>query len=74
MKKIKGVMSLSADNEWMGQALLVEVKQEAHFINLLKLAQISDIPVRVSAHYSPNFFKGVVRFRYKLLLNWQMRT
>ena len=31
--------------------------------NLLKLTQIGDMPVRVSAHRSLNYAKGVVRFR-----------
>ena len=47
----------------MGRALLVEVKHEAHSANLLKLDQISDMAVKVSAHRSLNFSKGVVRFR-----------
>ena len=47
----------------MGRALLVEVNHEAYSTNLLKLTKIGDMPVRVLAHRSLNFCKGVVRFK-----------
>ena len=62
-KTIEGVTSVSAEMECMGRALLVEVKHEAYSANLLKLDQIGDMAVKVSAHRSLNFSKGVVRFR-----------
>ena len=47
----------------MGRALPVEVNHEAYSTNLLKLDKIGDMPVRVSAHRSLNYSKGVVRFK-----------
>ena len=47
----------------MGKAVLVEVNCGAYSNNLLKLTQIGDMPIRVSAHRSLNYAKGVVRFR-----------
>ena len=47
----------------MGKAVLVEVNCAAYSNNLLKLTQIGYMPVRVSAHQSLNYAKGVVRFR-----------
>ena len=62
-KTIEGVTSKTVHREWMGRALLVEVNHEAYSTNLLKLTKIGDMPVRVSAHRSLNFCKGVVRFK-----------
>ena len=47
----------------MGKCLLVEANHEAYSTNLLKLTQIGDMPVKVSAHLSLNYAKGVVRFK-----------
>ena len=62
-KTIDGTTSESVKREWMGWALLVEVNHEAYSTNLLKLDKIGDMPVRVSAHRSLNYSKGVVRFK-----------
>ena len=62
-KTIDGATSVSTKREWMGRSVLVEVNHEAYFTNLMKLNQIGDIPVKVSAHRSLNYAKGVVRFR-----------
>ena len=62
-KTIEGFMSKTLHREWMGRALLVEFNHEAYSTNLLKLTKIGDMPVRVSAHRSLNFCKGVVRFK-----------
>ena len=62
-KTIDGTTSESVKREWMGRALLVEVNHEAYSTNLLKLDKIGDMPVRVSAHRSLNYSKGVVRFK-----------
>ena len=58
-KTIDGTPSESVKREWMGRALLVE----AYSTNLLQLDKIGDMPVRVSAHQSLNYSKGVVRFK-----------
>ena len=62
-KTIQSITSVSAEIEWMGRALLVEVKHKSHSTNLLSLTKIGDMNVRVSAHRNLNFSKGVVRFR-----------
>ena len=62
-KTIDGATSVTTKREWMGKAVLVEVNCGAYSNNLLKLTQIGDMPVRVSAHRSLNYAKGVVRFR-----------
>ena len=61
--------SVSAEMEWMGRALLVEVKHEAHSANLLKLDQI-DMAVKVFAHRSLNLLSGFG----KQLKTWQMKS
>ena len=53
-RTIQGVTSVSADIEWMGSALLVEVSHEAYARNLQKLTQIGEVPVKVSPHRSLN--------------------
>ena len=62
-KTIDGATSVTTKREWMGKAVLVEVNCGAYSNNLLKLTQIGDMPIRVSAHRSLNYAKGVVRFR-----------
>ena len=62
-KNIDGATSVSTKREWMGRSVLVEVNHEAYFTNLMKLSQIGDMPVKVLAHRSLNYAKGVVRFR-----------
>ena len=62
-KTIDGATSVTTKREWMGKAVLVEVNCGAYSNNLLKLTQIGDMPVRVSAHRSLNYAKGMVRFR-----------
>ena len=62
-KTIDGATSVSTKRGWMGRSVLVEVNHEAYFTNLMKLNQVDDMPVRVSAHRSLNYAKGVVRFR-----------
>ena len=62
-KTIDGATSATTKKEWMGKSVLVEVNYEAYSTNLLKLTQIGGMPVRVSAHRSLNYAKGVVRFR-----------
>ena len=62
-KTIDGATSATTKREWMGKSVLVEVNYEAYSTNLLKLTQIGGMPVRVSAHRSLNYAKGVVRFR-----------
>ena len=62
-KTTEDVTSKTVHREWMGWALLVEVNHEAYSTNLLKLTKIGDMHVRVSAHQSLNFCKGVVRFK-----------
>ena len=61
-KTIDGATSVTTKREWMGKAVLVEVNYEAYSTNLLKLTQIGDMPVRVSAHQSLNYAKGMVKF------------
>ena len=48
---------------WMGRSVLVEFNHEAYFTKLMKLNQIGDMPVKVSAHWSLNYAKGAVRFQ-----------
>ena len=62
-KAIDGATSVTTKREWMSKAVLVEVNCGAYSNNLLKLTQIGDMPIRVSAHRSLNYAKGVVRFR-----------
>ena len=62
-KTIDGATSVTTKRGWMGKAVLVEVNCGAYSKNLLKLTQIGDMPIRVSAHQSLNYAKGVVRFR-----------
>ena len=62
-KTIDGATSVSTKRGWMGRSVLVEVNHEAYFTNLMKLNQIDDMPVKVSAHRSLNYAKGVVKFR-----------
>ena len=62
-KTIDGATSATTKREWMGKSVLVEVNYEAYSTNLLKLTQIGGMPVRISAHRSLNYAKGVVRFR-----------
>ena len=62
-KTIDGATSVSTKRGWMGRSALVEVNHEAYFTNLMKLNQIGDMPVKVSAHRNLNYAKGVVRFR-----------
>ena len=62
-RTIDGAPSVTTKREWMGKSVLVEVNYEAYSTNLLKLNQIGDMPVRVSAHWSLNYTKGVVRFQ-----------
>ena len=61
-KTIDGATSVTTKREWMGKAVLVEVNCGAYSTNLLKLTQIDDTPVRVLAHRSLNYAKGMVRF------------
>ena len=61
-KTIDGATSVTTKREWMDKAVLVEVNCGAYSNNLLKLTQIGYMPVRVSAHRSLNYAKGVVRF------------
>ena len=62
-KTIEGATSTTTKKQWMGKLVLVEVNHEAYFTNLMKLNQIGDMPVKVSAHRSLNYAKGVVRFK-----------
>ena len=62
-KTIDGATSVTTKRQWMGKAVLVEANCGAYSNNLSKLTQIGDMPVRVSAHRSLNYAKGVVRFR-----------
>ena len=62
-KTIEGATSTTTKKQWMGKLVLVEVTHEAYFTNLMKLNQIGDMPVKVSAHRSLNYAKGVVRFK-----------
>ena len=58
---IRGVTSASMSIKWMGPALLVEVSHKAYALNLLKMKQIDEFPVKVSPHRSLNSRKGVAK-------------
>ena len=62
-KAIEGATSARTTKQWMANLILVEVNHEAYFTNLMKLNQIGEMPIKVSAHRSLNYAKGVVKFK-----------
>ena len=62
-KTIEGATSATTTKQWMANLVLVEVNHEAYFTNLTKLNQIGEMPIKVSAHRSLKYAKGVVRFK-----------
>ena len=60
-KGIQGVAGEPKSVKKTGNILLVELTRKSHSDNLLKCNMLATVPVKVSAHRTLNFRKGVIR-------------